>query len=83
MHVLIGWKMQLVLFSLYLIFSIVWTSSNKVGFAIVVKCEITFLLAESELQSLTPQFNCPGHWENAYEKGKVFPIKKNVYMINF
>ena len=61
---LVDWKVQLVLSSLYLIFSIVQTSGNNMDLATVIKYEIAFLSAKSNLQYLKPQFNCPEACEN-------------------
>lgn len=75
---LVGWKVQLMLSSLYLIFSIVWTSGNSMDLATAVKQEIAFLLAKRNPQYLKPQFNCPEACENSNEIGKGLPIKNRV-----
>lgn len=52
---LVDWKVQLVPSSLYLISSIVQTSGNNMDLARVVKYEIAFPMAKSNLQYLKPQ----------------------------
>lgn len=75
---LVDWKVQLVPSSLYLISSIVRTSGNNMDLARVVKYEIAFPLAKSNLQYLKPQFNCPEACEGSNEIGKGLSIKNGV-----